>query len=145
MTVKELVDNVTKFEMGSFGYGGSRSVIFEKIGEERTVRWEGFAFIPEEYDFVPKPLSIEEWDELFSIIFGECEVMKYPKNYECKHLILDGETWNMHIEFANRRAKNSGGYNAYPDNWNQLAKALAKYDKFFDYEDEEYEIDEDEE
>ncbi len=137
MTVKELVDNVTKFEMGSFGYGGSRSVIFEKNGEERTVRCEGIAYIHEKYYFEPRILTKEEWDDLFCKIFGECEVMKYPKEFESEHLILDGETWSMHIEFANRRAKNSGGYNAYPDNWNKLAKALAKYDKFFDYEDDE--------
>ena len=136
MTVKELVDNVTKFEMGSFGYLGSRSVIFEKIGEKRTVRCEGSAFIFEKYNFLPKTLTEEEWDSLFYKIFGECEVMKYPKEFTTEDLILDRETWNMHIEFANRRAKNSGGYNAYPDNWDKLAEALAGYDSFYDYEEE---------
>ena len=52
MTVKELVDNVTKFEMGSFGYLGMRSVIFEKIGEKRTVRCEGSAYIFEKNSFI---------------------------------------------------------------------------------------------
>lgn len=136
MTVKELVDNVTKFEMGSFGYLGMRSVIFEKIGEKRTVRCEGSAYIFEKNSFIPKELTEEEWDSLFYKIFGECEVMKYPKEFKTEDLIMDGETWNMHIEFANRRAKNSGGDNAYPDNWDKLAKALAEYDSFYDYEEE---------
>ena len=137
MTVKELVENVTKFEMESFGYLGTRTLIFERSGGERTVRCEGCAYVFEEYYFAPKTLTEEEWDNLFGRIFGECGVMKYPKEFENNDLILDGETWSMHIEFANRRAKNSGGYNAYPDNWNLLAKALAAYDGFYDYEEEE--------
>ena len=136
MTVKELVDNVTKFEMGSSGYCGMRTVIFEKKGGERTIRCEGIASIFERYKFEPRVLSKEEWDNFFSKIFGECEVMKYPKVFETDNFIFDGASWNMHIEFANRRAKNSGGYMAYPDNWDKLAEALATYDSFYDYEEE---------
>lgn len=138
MTVRELIDNVTRFEMGSFGYLGERTVIFEKKGEERTVHCEGLAFIYKEYEFKPRTLSKEEWDEFFYKIFGECNVMKYPKEFvNTEFVILDGETWNMHIEFANRRAKNSGGYNAYPENWKELADILAKYDSFYEYDTEE--------
>ncbi len=136
MTVKELTENVTRFEMGSFGYLGERRVIFEKNGEERTVRCEGFATIHKEYEFEPRALSEEEWNGFFYKIFGECEVMKYPAEFKNELIILDGETWNMHIEFANRKAKNSGGENAYPENWNELAKVLAQYDSFYDYDEE---------
>ncbi len=64
--------------------------------------------------------------------------MKYPAEFKNELIILDGETWNMHIEFANRKAKNSGGENAYPENWNELAKVLAQYDSFYDYDEENW-------
>ena len=145
MTGKELVDNATKFEMGSYGDWGARSVVFEIIGEERTIRFEGFHFVYKEYNFEPRILTKEEWDEFFYKIFGECNVMKYPKEFvNTEYIILDGETWNMHIEFANRRAKNSGGYNAYPENWKELAKILAQYDSFYEYDAEEEDIEDEE-
>ena len=135
MTVKELVDNVTKFEMGSLGYCGNRKLIFEKNGDERTVRCEGFCSVSSPEKFDPRVLSKEEWEAFFTGIFGECEVMKYPREFESDCQFFDGVYWSMHIEFANRRAKNSGGYMVYPDNWDTLTKLLAEYDSFYGYED----------
>ena len=143
MNVKKLVDNVTKFEMRFSGLLNT-SLVFEKKGDERTVDYDGPAFTIEDATSMPRTLTKKEWDELFYKIFGECKVMNYPKKIKSNYAFLDGEIWNMHIEFANRRAKNTEGHYAYPDNWNELTKVLSQYYSWFYTYEEENEEDEEE-
>ena len=133
MTVNELVEKVTKFEIGEISFVGKHTLIFEKNGTERILRCESIGSHYEKYDFSPRTLTEEEWNTFFHKVFGECKVMDYSEEYESEMLITDLPTWVMHIEFSDSSKKESRGSNAFPENWKILAKAFAEYDSFYDY------------
>lgn len=125
MTVKEYVENVTAFEFGICGYlSGMLDVKLRSENGKRTISVEPMLEFEEDYKKGERVLTEEEWTAFFTKLFDECGVMKYRADYRPVDIILDGEHWNIHIEFANRRAKNSQGSNEYPATWDALIEAI---------------------
>lgn len=125
MTVKEYVENVTVFEFEICGYfSGWLNIRLKKEDGKRTVSVEPVMRYEDEYKAGERILTEEEWTAFFTKIFEECGVMKYSADYRPVDIILDGEQWNLHIEFANRRAKNSRGSNEYPATFDALIEAI---------------------
>lgn len=125
MTVKEYVENVTAFEFGICGYlSGMLDVKLRSKNGKRTISIEPMLEFEEDYKKGERVLTEEEWTALFTKLFEECRVMEYAEEFRIKDLIMDGESWNMVIEFRDGSVKESRGNNAYPDTWDALIEAI---------------------
>ena len=65
-------------------------------------------------------LRIEKWDRYYS----------YDKDH---YAIMDGLKWKLTLRFEKGRTIVREGDNAYPENWNDLIKALSHYTSVFNF------------
>ena len=137
MTTKDFTENFTKLEFEIFGYCG-----FKRVSLCGNIMERDGIVIYHIDDGLEKTLEIspERKQYFLETLFDKVGVMDYKTEYKNHNQLLDGERWSLHIEFCNRKAKNSGGYMAYPENYDDLLRALSiideTFERFFDTEEE---------
>lgn len=82
--------------------------------------------LPEEKELYISDSSI--FDELLAIV-KEYKMDKYKKDYKPMMQVFDGDSWSLYYKYDSKRSVSSGGYMAWPKNYNEARQALGDYFK----------------
>ena len=66
------------------------------------------------------------FDELLAIV-KTYRTDKYKERYKPKAHITDGDSWDLYYKYDSNRRVSSGGYEAWPDNYREMRRALSDY------------------
>lgn len=72
---------------------------------------------------IPTKLEVEFDKEKTSELYNEFDKLdmhKWKKEYESDYPILDGETWNLYIEYEDGTKEHKNGYNKFPKTYRKL-------------------------
>ncbi len=87
---------------------------------------------PQEKEFYLADSTI--FDELLSIV-RTYKMDKYKRDYKPLMEIFDGDSWSLYYKYDSKRSVSSGGYMAWPKNYQEMRRGLADYfQKWRDYQ-----------
>jgi len=69
-------------------------------------------------------ISVEEWNNFIEKILDE-NILKWKNEYS--NNVLDGEEWELEMEFDNLQNFESYASNKYPRNWEKVNKIIFEY------------------
>lgn len=108
--------------------GEQYEVSTEKDGRIHIVIDEGY---PKEKDFFIDDTTI--FDELLAIV-KQYKMDKYKSDYRPEMRVFDGDSWSLYYKYDTKRSVSSGGYMAWPDNYQEARQAISEYfQKWRDY------------
>ena len=115
-------ENLTKFYFMAGGYFGG----YESISVEKTDKKIIYIY---RHDYkrisIKYSISKKKWNEFTEKIFNE-SIYKWKKKYY-NNDILDGEQWELKMEFNDLILFESFGSNEYPNNWDTFQEIIYEY------------------